>query len=650
MLLKRSTPKLEDHHSLSTRRLWIEFLKRPKPKNESPNSTTRHFLVDLLKTPPRFSLSAAMAWFRRTWKGFQMFLKANPKTDTVRKPNALYFKNVVIRDFKSKAVLGSGFAVRYLSLYWKPFLTTLTLTPVVLELLLQSSSLMAWSFLEMRQRTVARNHKIIVCVGDYFTGGKYTRDPRRPFAIYLSQFLESQATWSLLNSQTDYLTTYDLLEKLPEVLEYQKPNLVYILIGIHDVVPNPIKESDPIPEAARSQTLNPATVYRTATLIEVWRDSRSISNLFDVLSSPPFYVTRKSPLLSGLELSFSDSEFDKVLKAVRGSADFSEDSDQAFGGGWDLLRKDAVDLALNEFENRLTREPEDPLLHAGLAEAYFKLGQHQKANTEVVWLTKKYQKAPNPKSVSALAHAYPLVRSNQDTSRVVLELVSRYPGNPRLWKTLARCSFVAGRQVVAQKAIDRALELTPIATSGFRAELTRDRARILAAVQPESALQELMQAFLLDGKQDVFIDFFRRDVQRYLRLPFRNVVNRLACSQEKKDELVSLLNEASDAKVLSRLSLFEFRLREIVRLCRDHDAQAVFLTYPIPPQPAVEQSTRRVAEETGSIWLNLRDRFEMLLKTGRVKDQYIKRGYLTEESSRVIAEWITSDVNLRELR
>jgi hypothetical protein len=226
-----------------------------------------------------------------------------------------------------------------------------------------------------------------------------------------------------------------------------------------------------------------------------------------------------------------------------------------------------------------------------------------------------------------------------------VEILQRYPRNPLYWITLAKCGFLSGRQTLASQAVDRALDLLPNSMFSLRASLLRSRAAIIAERDAKTALKNLMQAYLLDGDDFLFIQSVRAHGPIYLVVNQEQCLNEISCPAEKRQILLALSGQALDRSLIASLSTLEENLRRMADLCKDYETQAVFLTYPVA-QPHIGEVSRRVAEQTGSRWLNMEAHFEPLLKNDS-KQAILRRGRFTPYATRLMGEWIAGDLKIQ---
>jgi hypothetical protein len=158
-----------------------------------------------------------------------------------------------------------------------------------------------------------------------------------------------------------------------------------------------------------------------------------------------------------------------------------------------------------------------------------------------------------------------------------------------------------------------------------------------------------VEAYLLDENEDAFIDALRKGASRYSSVNLDHCISDISAPSDKKATLSRLYHQALDQNFVPRLLYLQARLKDIVRISRHYGTMVVFLTYPTPPQHHINEMTRSVAEETGTSWLNLSARFEVLMKTKGVREKIIKDGRLTDEAYREIAQWIAEDIQYRNL-
>ena len=325
--------------------------------------------------------------------------------------------------------------------------------------------------------------------------------------------------------------------------------------------------------------------------------------------------------------------------------DFTERAAGEFSS-WDQLNRGALDLAQSMFTQELASSP-DVFAHAGLAEFYFQTGSHAEAKKQIFWLSSRYQTHPNLRTARALLRVYALENSVKDTLTMTLSVLRQFPADPWIWKDFAWYAHLSHRPDFASRAIGRALDLAPAAMPVLRAEILRTQSEIILPADPQKALESLMQSFLLDDKEELFVQSLQGGYLQYKTLNIQKTLAAISCPAETKARMLHLIDQGLDANMAGKASALRSRLKEIARVCQQYGARPVFVTYPWP-YPVIGETMRRVAEETDSGWLNLSTRFESLLNNPERRKKILKEGNFIDGASQKIAEAIAGDLRFRQ--
>ena len=542
--------------------------------------------------------------------------------------------------------------------HWKSAMILFLISLVCLEGVLHASALLNWSMLQLRRKSSVQTNRTVLFIGDSYTAGKFTSYSVKPFSDALDVLLQKRhAGWKTVNFSAPHLTSSDALHALPILLKKERPAVVYIMVGINDFLDS---RPEPVLEQAMNEDQRPTRIFRTSMLMDSWKNYGFLTGLFDVIALPPVYVSTENLILSSKTQVLSEGEFAKLLKIADATGDSPQDESQTNAGlpinliqvdsdlvrqtlpGWFQLKQGSFDLAELEFRKAIQVNRDDALAHAGLVETYYSLGVHSKARKEIAWLQTAYETRPDPVNAAALAYALPFESSADDISRITTNILKRYPRNPFFWMTLGRCGFLSGRQSFAVQAVDRALQLVPAGMSLLKASFLRSRAEMISQQDPATALVSLMEAYLLDGDEYLYIDSIRNAGRSYLGTDLDKCLAKLSCSQDKKDRITAVTNEALDESLVRMLAQLESNLSRMSELCHYFKVDPVFLSYPVP-QPHVGHISRKVARRTGGTWLNLEAYFEVLLKNDS-KEQLMRRDRFTAVAYQKIADWIAQDL------
>lgn len=613
--------------------------------------------MQTLKSSTRASSPGIRESFRRYWFIFRHMTRQVPKSPTPSERQEITRSQMFLIQMRkdvaqiktNTAFILSEFSTKVLP-HWKKAVVVALLFLPVLELFLQFTSLLAWPLIKLKETPAARPGEFVVmCVGDSFTSGKFSSIQLPPYVKFVSEILarKKMKSWKIVNFSSEYLTSDDVLRKTQDLVQKQRPELVYLMIGINDIAVQDTDKIVQLPQPVTLQSVRP--VFHTEILYQKMGEGFSLSDFLDVLAVPPWFLLEKPPI-AGYRPEFlpvSDSRFDALVaasktapKTISYSKEYaaSMEHQKPF---WDLVKKGLLTAARQEFQNYLQTNPEDSMARAGLVETYYELGMHAEAKAEISWLQDNYKSHPKYNNARGLLYAFPFENSPNETAEIAVDVLKQFPGDSWFWKSLATACFLSSRPDYALRAIDRALDLSPPELAEWKATVLRTRADIVARTNPDEALENLLHAFLLDENEELFIAALRKNGLNYFKTNLQKSLPALSCPTATKEKLEALYHQALDKKLIQTLFALETRLRNIVLRCQEYRVHPVLVGYPFP-NTEIDQINRRVAEETGASWLNLSARFEDILKNDRER-RFMSEGRYTDRAGRKLAEWIAND-------
>ncbi len=653
--LKRSKPPATGN-KYKTLNLVLYALRRKKAPPPEP-SKTPNVLMQALKTSPRAPSPGIRESLRRYLFILRRMSRPAPKGPTPSERQEVTRKELFLIQMRKDAVqiktntrlILSGFSTKVLPHWGKAVVVMLLFLPV-LEIFLQFTSLLAWPLIKLKETPAARPGEFVVmCVGDSFTAGKFSSIQMPPYVKFVSEVLATKKSrnWKVINFSSEYLTSGDVLRRTQDLVQKQRPDLVYLMIGINDIA---VQDTDKIvqsPQPVTVESVRPP--FHIEILHQKMGDGFSLPDFLDVLVIPPWFLLEKPPIAGYRPeyLAVSDSRLDAMVatsKTAPKTIKYSEEYAALMEPQkpvWNLLKNGVLTAARQEFQKYLQTNSEDVIARAGLTETYYELGMHSEARAEISWLQENYNKNPDYKNARALLHAFPFENTPNDTSEIAVDLLKKFPADPWFWKSLATACLLSSRPDYALRGIDRALDLSPAELPEWKAIVFRTRAGIVVRTNPDQALQNLMQAFLLDENEDLFIAALRKNGLHYLKTNLQKALQTISCPTTTKENLAALYYQALDKKLIYTLFALETRLRNIVLRCQEYKVHPVLVGYPFP-NAEIDQINRRVAEETGASWLNLSARFEDMLKTDTER-KFMREGRYTNRAGRKLAEWIAND-------
>ncbi|MCI0602671.1 GDSL-type esterase/lipase family protein [bacterium] len=598
---------------------------------------------------------------KKNWIVFRhLLLRPQPKGQTASERQEATRIQIALAELNKDAArvkettksLSFQFSTKILPHWRKGVVLALLFLPL-LEIFLQFTSLLVWPLIKLKEAPSRMDQFVILCVGDSFTSGKFSSIQMPPYVRFLSEFLAAKKkdSWQVLNFSSAYLTAGDVLRGTHDLLSQQRPDLIYLMIGINDIA---VEDTDKFVLLPRPVSIDSTrTPLHVEFLHQKIKDGFSLPDFLDVLAIPPSFLLEKSPIAGYRPeyLAISDSRLNAlvatpsaVMKTRQHSQDFAASVDQQ-KSAWNLAKDGLFISAGQEFQNYLKTNPENAVARAGLAETYFEMGMHKEARAEISWLRDNYKREPIYKNARALLYAFPLENSPNDTSKIAVEVLKQYPGDAWFWKSLATACFLSSRPDYAARAIDRALALSRTDPPEWRAIILRTRADILARTNPDQAFENLLQAFLLDESEDLFSAALRRNGPYYLNTNLQKSLRSISCPAAMKHKLEIVYHQALDKKLIQTLFELETQLRSIVLRCQEYQIHPILVGYPFP-NAEIERVNRRVAEETGASWLNLSARFEDVINNDRQR-KYIDDDHFTPRAGRKLAEWIANDAASR---
>jgi lysophospholipase L1-like esterase len=705
-------------------RLWLHAMKRNHSRDEvkTVSIIRQSFMIG-----PKVSMGKTKNSFRAALHYLKV-LSAPPAKEEILQENPAFRRSW----FK----LSSG-ARHYLALIRSMFRTSAVVVsrhrfqilaaaviiPVALEVFLQTTTLATWSLLALKQKTTSQRTNVALCIGDSYTTGKFVTYSLRPYSNYLQDILKNRkdGDWTVVSFASQYLSSDDVLQKMPELLQSYRPQIVYLMIGINDFLEGSNRNqamtfpAAPIPERAHIPWL------RLPELLKASRETNPLTAMLGIFTIPPAYLTKNKITTEGGKWPISLSELNQLIRLSTQPQMFPRNSKwyqsseetlykdngtfvrhgrtgtYAIAGnlyqenwngaqraaiweisgdelilqgpsisdmsvfrkspemrayqveinktrGWDLLTSGALEEALFEFQ----QYPDVALSHAGLAQLNYKLGAHYEAFKQINWLKSQYKSVPGAAITRLLMQVYNLENPPDSTGDLASEAIAKYPHNPWFWQILATAGHLSGERDLAVRSMQQALDLTPPEMKTVKASFLRAKSEIVESYDPEIAAQSLIEAYLLDLDEYAFIESLRQKGYRYISIDIKKCLDRIACPPEKRARVNSLYREAMDEQAVRSLLTLESRLKGIVAIGKAYGAQMVLVTYPTPQQQVAE-ATQKVAEETGTGWLNLSDYFSLLLRKDD-DEKIMRNGQFRQEAFRLIAQWIANDLNRRSMR
>lgn len=494
-------------------------------------------------------------------------------------------------------------------------------TVVALEVILQAGAFIVW-FAESRPvPEIPAGHDVVLCVGDSWTHGMGSSDPRtRSYPAVLQQLVRqaSKRDWTVINGGQGGQHSRDVLQRLPSQLEHFRPKIVCVLVGQNDfwAAPEELAQGDDIDHSA----------YRFR-----WRVPRLLAWTWASLSEPaPAPAAARGP------------EWEpRGPKPARPYADEprkwnpSALAREHAARGRQLARGGDVLGAIAAYELALGECPGDAAARAALAELYRKNGQHDEASRELDWLTASWEQDRDYRTGRQLALALAACDRDRRVLELVPELLSTYPLDTSLIVAMARSQFLVGEVEEALRSVDTAIAIAP--EPGFF--WLRYRLCMAGLGRPDKAVASALAAYVLFNNAEQTATLLRSACKHVGAAKLRAIVESLEsypCPPDVRERLLQIVDEVvreSGADDVSRV--LAAHLTRIATTARNAGATPVFLTY--PTAGSAGRVLRRVAEQLDAELIDVAARFAELLGDRDYAEVRSADGHVDDEGYRLMA-------------
>jgi lysophospholipase L1-like esterase/tetratricopeptide (TPR) repeat protein len=334
-MLKRSKPPADETYKSKNIFLYA-FRRKKAPAPEKYKGPS--LLLHTLKEAPGMNPEKIKKTVQETWFHLKFMLRPRPKGPTSSDLHEMPKGQLALVALNKDRILFEARAREFWNRfrsgvlpYWKHAIVLILIFPVVLEVFLQITALIAYPMIQMKKGTaasIAREHSVL-CVGDSFTSGKYTASGIPSYVTFLPSYLgaENQMSWRIANYSSEYLTAEDVVKKVPEILQKQQPDLLYLMIGMNDLAAYGSHKA--IPERLRNPFVGfDRTEFHSEMLYRKMRQNFSIFSVLDVLLIPPRFLLEKPPLAGYRPeyLAFSESQVSNQIDLSRKISRFPDSS------------------------------------------------------------------------------------------------------------------------------------------------------------------------------------------------------------------------------------------------------------------------------------------------------------------------------------
>ena len=553
---------------------------------------------------------------------------------------------------------------------------------LLLEGVLQGVAWTVWSRARPAEtRRASEGKRVVLCVGDSFTFGYGASSTAGSYPAQVARLLERSGTgpWDVANLGWPGQDSRDVLARLAGQLAALRPEWVLILVGGNDAWSRP--ELLDVAETSDEGVETFPIRWRTGRLLTLLA-RRAAPEIPGGTSSPPVapaellgdWILGETPirfepdgdlrvpagtlrwsaegegltirLPSGSDLRFrwelvtgdlllTDAQGRTAHHLVRRDAPARTESANAVAAGWQAIQERAFGPALTLFAARLEKVPEDPLALGGLAVALHRLDRTRDSARATGRLRALHEERGDAGTGEALLGVLREMGKRSETLAFAEELVGIHPDTVSAWVTIAEEGRLAGEDAASSLAVERVLDLTEGRHPLWRAKALRLRAERRRDSDPDLAIRDVVEAFLLDGDEKQTRMHLAVGWQSFTRERVEACLDLVAPPEGRRREFERLLGRVGGTPTRVP-EVLKAHWRQMVRLCRARGARPVLLAYPFPDE-VYSRSLEEASRENGvdAIWP--RGEFERRLRTTPRGDLFVADGHCTDEGYGVIA-------------
>ena len=494
---------------------------------------------------------------------------------------------------------------------------------VALEGALQLASWITWKRAARRAADgPAAEGKVILCVGDSFTWGVGASDPAHSYPSRLASLLAGSEAGPVrvVNQSLPGRNSREVLERLDSHLEAFRPALVYVLVGMNDQWSRP--EPLTLAEKGRAEEGFP---WR-------WRTGRLLALLGWLLGPGPAQpqAPAAAPPSTG-------------PTATRPSTPAQSPEPVS---AWQAIAAGEYATAIDLLGRQLESSPENDEARETLVWAFVKAGRAEDAERSVDDLGERYRRSGRRRTGEAWVVGLRAIGRTEECVEEGKNLVARFPDSDRGWETLAHQSvLLTGDKELSRTSLDRALELVGKDHAQRRAILLRLRSRFVRDQDPLRALQDCLEAYLLDGDEVLTAVEIRTGRRVFTDERLERSVSELGLSGADRERVEAMFRRAAEESV-RYLEILAHHLRQVVLRSAARGARVVLLPYPMPT-PGMDFVKKRVAEETGAGWVDLPPVFARLLQTRAREELFVADGHCNDAGYDQMAREVAEDARRR---
>jgi hypothetical protein len=290
-------------------------LSSSKPKTLPKDKTPSPFL-HALKSGPSLQLSDTKSSLRRMWKYILVvFSRRHSKPDDASKGPSFAARTWMLlrQDFTTFASQLDPLVILKSAV---KIIAGIVIFIIGFEFFLQLTTLFAWSMLETKPKVGVATQQVILFAGDSYTSGRFVSYKVKPYVDFIEERVRrGEIKKKILKFSSEFLTAKDLEQELPALLYKFRPELVYVMIGVNDLVANsaPVETltTTPLPESREVE------LFRTPMLLREWNHNRSMDSVIETVLSPPPFLEKYS-VEENSKLPFSESKISGLMDGSEG--------------------------------------------------------------------------------------------------------------------------------------------------------------------------------------------------------------------------------------------------------------------------------------------------------------------------------------------
>lgn len=498
-------------------------------------------------------------------------------------------------------------------------------TLVVLEAVMQVGAYVVWLEDRKPPPDLSSGQDVVLCVGDSWTHGMGSSDPKQFSYPARLQPLLRKATnreWIVVNGGQSGQNSRDVLQRLPSQLAEFRPRVVCVLVGMNDFWSMP---------AELTEGLDTSRVDHSSYRLR-WRIPRLIDWLVARYCGPGA-TGSAGPAPRGPE--WAPRVVEKVYPYRNEPTKWpSNEASRAHQReGW--RRNDAKDLpgALAAFELALAADGGTPLTRQLLVELYRKNSRPDAAAPHLQWLLDAWAREQDYWSGSSLVGALSSSGRHREALDVASRFLERFPDDGTVWRQRAEAEFALGLNVAAKQSIDTAIRLCPDRWTYFY----RYKIHYLGLQDVDEGIRSIYRAYVALNDATAATADLRALTDKQDPARLQVVLASFECEPAVRARLIQIVEDvvrskdgAAAAKVLSA------HLEHIVNLIRNSGATPVFLTYPV--RERAEDCLHAVAEHLEVKVVEVMELFGARLAPRRWADVRASDGHCNDIGYQVMAQ------------